>query len=64
MLLVAVHGGKPKICHKNMMDSVAENCGRHGRQNIYIYIHTHTHININKTININKKLKKQWIAFK
>ena len=43
---MAVHGGKPKIRHKNMADGVAENGGRHGGQKKKIY----THININKTI--------------
>jgi len=49
---MAVHGGKPKIRHKNMADGVAENGGRHGGQKKNIHI------------NINKKLIKQWIAFK
>ena len=48
---MAVHGGKPKIRHKNMADGVAKNGGRYGGQE--------------NNKNINKKLKKkQWIAFK
>ena len=31
---MAVHGGKPKIRHKNMADGVAENGGCHGEQNV------------------------------
>ena len=51
---MAVHGGKPKIRHKNMADGVAENGGCHDGQKkkkIHIY----------KLIEIEKKT---WIAFK
>ena len=39
---MAVHGEKPKICHKNMVDGVAENGGCHGgpKKKIYIYINS------------------------
>jgi len=39
---MAVHGGKPKIRHKNIADGLAENDRRHGGQkkSIYIYILT------------------------
>jgi len=38
---MAVHGGKPKIRHKNMADGVAENDGCHdGQKKIYIYINS------------------------
>ena len=41
---MAVPGGKPKICHKNMADGIAENGRRHGgkkknKKKIYIYIY-------------------------
>jgi len=37
---MAVHGGKPKIRHKNMTDGVAANGRHHGRQKkIYIHIY-------------------------
>jgi len=32
---MAVHGGKPKIRHKNIVDGIAENGGQ---KKIYIYI--------------------------
>ena len=38
---MAVHGGKPKIRHKNMADGIAKNDGCHGGQKkIYIYINS------------------------
>ena len=46
---MAVHGGKPKIRHKNMTDGVDENGGCHGGQKkIHIY----------KLIEIEKKNKR------
>ena len=47
---MVVHGEKSKIRHKNMTDGVAENGGQKNNKNI--------------RININKKLKKQWITKK
>ena len=38
MLLLAVHGRKPKIRHKNMTDGITANGRCHGGQ-IYIYIY-------------------------
>ena len=32
---MAIHGGNPKIHHKNMADGVAENGGCHGVQQKY-----------------------------
>ena len=54
---MAVHGEKPKICHKNMVDGVAENGGCHGRQKKNIHIYKLIEIEKNNGLHSNK-LKK------
>ena len=55
---MAVHGGKPKIRHKNMTDGVAENGGCHGGQKKNIHIYKLIEIEKNKR-RLNRK-KKLW----
>jgi len=55
---MAVHGGKPKIRHKNMADGVAENGGCHdGQKKKKIHIYKLIEIEKNKGLHLNK-LKK------